>query len=103
MTDRISKRIIVQIIPAAGLLRRVAAGMLFLMILIAAAGFPVSAQDGYRPPSEILVLLSYTPGWKVEREVLRGLEESLGSSVNIDLVSMDVRNLGIDNAEKITA
>ena len=97
------RRRMIPCIPAAGFFRRAAAGMLLFLILTFAAGYATFAQDAFGPVSRVLVLFSYTPVWKVERDVLKGLEETISPLVTMDLVCMDAKNLDTASAEKITS
>ena len=98
-----NRRRMIPCIPAAGFFRRAAAGMLLFLILTFAAGYATFAQDAFGPVSRVLVLFSYTPVWKVERDVLKGLEETISPLVTMDLVCMDAKNLDTASAEKITS
>ncbi len=50
----------------------------------------------------VLVLFSYTHSWSGESDVYTGLVNTMRSSVRMDLVSMDTKNINKELSEKIT-
>ncbi len=58
-----------------------------------------------RNPSQkhVLALFSYTPSWTGERDIYIGLVNKMPSSIRIDFVFMDTKNIDKTLSEKITA
>ena len=50
----------------------------------------------------VLVLFSYTTSWQGERDVLKGLTSRIPSSVRLDIVFMDTKNIDKVQSEEIT-
>ncbi len=51
----------------------------------------------------VLALFSYTIGWSGERDICEGLKNKMRSSIRMDYVFMDTKNIDKDHSEEITA
>lgn len=114
--------------PAVSIHWRPAAGLLFFFVLIFCAWsavLPASAEteaaqsktaqqaESSETASEtadlgsgekhVLVVFSYTTSWQGERDVYQGLVNRMRSSVRLDLVFMDTKNIDKIWAEEIAA
>ncbi len=67
------------------------------------AGADVSKKKDNSEQKHVLVLFSYTPSWSGESDIYEGLKNKMRSSVRMDLVFMDTKNLDKDVSELITA
>lgn len=87
-----------------------------VLLLLISAGGNLCLMADERPETDIqaeaalpgkgekhvLVLFSYTTSWVSERDVLHGLTSNMIPSVRLDTVFMDTKNIGMEQAEKIT-